>query len=221
MNQNLDINNNISPTFTITGNIDTGGNILGLKGTGTTVLSGAISGAGSLEKRDSGTTILTGGNVNTYTGNTTVFGGTLQIENANALGSTSAGTIVNASGTLALGGTGTTFAAESLTLNGDGVSNAGALRNVAGANTWTGTVALGTTGSNSIGVDAGSLTISGVISGATGNNLTKVGNGALTLSGTNTYNGSTTINAGTLAVSADANLGTAPGAAARWRPRRR
>ena len=114
MNQNLDINNNISPTFTITGNIDTGGNILGLKGTGTTVLSGAISGAGSLEKRDSGTTILTGGNVNTYTGNTTVFGGTLQIENANALGSTSAGTIVNASGTLALGGTGTTFAAESL-----------------------------------------------------------------------------------------------------------
>ena len=213
MNQNLDINNNISPTFTITGNIDTGGNILGLKGTGTTVLSGAISGAGSLEKRDSGTTILTGGNVNTYTGNTTVFGGTLQIENANALGSTSAGTIVNASGTLALGGTGTTFAAESLTLNGDGVSNAGALRNVAGANTWTGTVALGTTGSNSIGVDAGSLTISGVISGAAGNNLTKVGNGALTLSGTNTYNGSTTINAGTLAVSADANLGTAPGAA--------
>jgi len=213
MNQNLDINNNISPTFTISGNIDTGGNILGLKGTGTTVLAGAISGTGSLVKSDSGTTRLTGSGNNTYTGATTVTGGTLQIEKATALGSTAAGTAVSAGGTLALAGTGTTFAAEGLTINGDGVSNAGALRNIAGVNTWTGTVALGTAGTNTVGVDAGGLNISGVISGASGNNLTKVGNGTLTLSATNTYSGSTTINAGTVSIAADTHLGTAPGAA--------
>ncbi len=213
MNKNLDINNNISPTFTISGNIDTGGNILGLKGTGTTVLSGAISGTGSLEKNDAGTTRLTGAGANTYSGNTTVLAGTLQIEKATALGSTAAGTVVNTGGTLALAGSGTTFAAEGLTINGDGVSNSGALRNIAGANTWTGTVALGTTGSNSVGVDSGSLNISGVVSGGAGNNLTKVGNGTLTLSGANTFSGSTTVNAGTVSIAADNNLGTAPGAA--------
>ena len=213
MNQNLDINNSITPTFTISGNIDTGGNALGLKGTGTTVLAGAISGTGSLVKSDAGTTRLTGAGANTYTGATTVTGGTLQIEKATALGSTATGTTVSAGGTLALAGSGSTFAAEGLTLNGDGVSNAGALRNVAGVNTWTGTVALGTTGSNSIGVDTGSLALSGVLSGAAGNNLTKVGDGTLTLSGTNTFSGSTAVNAGTVAISADPNLGTAPGAA--------
>jgi autotransporter-associated beta strand protein len=213
MNQNLDINNSITPTFTISGNIDIGGNVLGLKGTGTTVLAGALSGTGSLAKSDAGTTRLTGAGNNTYSGATTVTGGTLQIEKATALGSTAAGTTVAAGGTLALAGTGTTFAAEGLTINGDGVSNAGALRNVAGVNTWTGTVALGTTGSNSVGVDAGSLNLSGVVSGAAGNTLTKVGNGTLSLSGTNTYSGATTLNAGTVALASDGNLGTAPGAA--------
>ncbi len=213
MNQNLDINNNISPAFSISGNIDNGGNILGLKGNGTTVLSGAITGTGSLVKADGGTAVLSGATANTYSGNTTVTAGTLQIEKSTALGSTAAGTVVSSGGTLALGGTGTTFAAEGLTISGDGVSNAGALRNVAGANTWTGAVVLGATGSNSIGVDAGSLAISGVVSGTTGKNLTKVGSGTLTLSGANTYVGNTTINAGTVAISADANLGTAPGAA--------
>ncbi len=213
MNKNLDINNNITPTFTISGNIDTGGNVLGLKGTGTTVLSGAVSGSGSLVKSDTGTTIIRGSGVNTYTGNTTVTGGTLQIEKASALGSTSAGTVVSSGATLALGGTGTTFDAETLSITGTGVSNAGALRNIGGANTWTGAVSLGGAGNNNIGVDAGSLNISGVISGAAGNDLNKVGTGLLTLSGANTFSGNTIIGAGTVAISNDNNLGTAPGAA--------
>lgn len=211
MNRNLDINNNIAPTFTVTGNIDTGGNVLGLKGTGTTVLSGAIGGTGSLVKSDSGTAVLSGSSANTYTGATTVNGGTLQIEKATALGSTAAGTTVNSGGTLALAGSGTTFAAEGLTINGSGVGGAGALRNTAGANTWTGTVALGSAGANAIGVDGGSLTVSGVVSGAAGNNLVKVGTGTLTLAGTNTFAGSTTVNAGTVAIAADSGLGAAPG----------
>ena len=52
-------------------------------------------------------------------------------------------------------------------------------------------------------------TISGVISGAA--NLVKVGSGRLTLSGTNTLTGSIKIQAGTLGISTDRNLGAVPG----------
>ncbi len=53
------------------------------------------------------------------------------------------------------------------------------------------------------------LTVSANISGS--GTLTKQGTGTLTLSGSNTYSGGTTINAGTLSVSADSNLGAAGG----------
>jgi len=57
---------------------------------------------------------------------------------------------------------------------------------------------------------AGSLTISAPITGAGA--LTKAGAGTLTLSGVNTYLGGTVINAGTLQVGSDSNLGDATGA---------
>jgi len=60
----------------------------------------------------------------------------------------------------------------------------------------------------------GPLTISGAIQG--GQALTYTGTAAantLVLSGPNTYTGSTTINGGTLSISSDSNLGTAPGSA--------
>ena len=56
---------------------------------------------------------------------------------------------------------------------------------------------------------ATTLTLGGTISGVGG--LTKSGAGTLTLTGTNTYQGNTTITAGALAVSTDANLGAATG----------
>ena len=57
-----------------------------------------------------------------------------------------------------------------------------------------------------------SATISATITGTGG--LTKVGAGTIVLSGANTYQGGTAIQAGTLQVSADANLGDASGAVA-------
>ncbi len=208
MNRNLDINNNISPQFNVTGNIDTGGNVLGLKGSGTTVLAGAISGTGSLVKSDTGTTIIRGSTANTYTGGTTISGGTLQIEKTTALGATSGAVSVASGATLALAGAGTTFAANALTLNGAGVGGDGALRNAAGNNNWTGTVALAT--DSTVGAAASTtLTISGVVSGTGA--FTKVGDGTVALTGTNTFTGATNLNAGILSISNQNNLGANPG----------
>lgn len=210
MNQRLDVNNNITPTFAISGNIDNGGNALGLKGFGTTSVSGAISGAGALEKTDSGTVILSG--ANTYAGLTTVTGGVLRIDSAAALGSTAAGTTVSSGGTLALGGAGATFAAEALTINGTGSAGQGALLNASGNNTLAGTVSLASDAS--VGAAANTtLTLNGVVSGtAATNDLVKTGAGTVVLNAANTYQGTTTVSAGVLQVSNENNLGANPGA---------
>ncbi|MBV2144988.1 autotransporter-associated beta strand repeat-containing protein [Falsochrobactrum sp. TDYN1] len=54
------------------------------------------------------------------------------------------------------------------------------------------------------------LTLNGIVSGT--GSLTKTGGGTLTLAGVNSYAGGTAINGGTVAVSADQNLGQANGA---------
>jgi len=60
-----------------------------------------------------------------------------------------------------------------------------------------------------IGTNGFNLTIAKAMGGTGG--LTKLGSGSLILSGTNTYMGGTTIEAGAMAVSSDANLGDASG----------
>lgn len=65
-------------------------------------------------------------------------------------------------------------------------------------------------GTQSITVDSGVTTMSGVLSGASGA-LTKLGDGDLNLTGTSTYGGATTVTAGTLfvngAISSDTTIG--------------
>lgn len=179
-------------------------------------ISSPITGAFGLTKSGDGT--LTLSSSNGYTGNTTVSAGTLNIQNANALGTTAAGTSVTSGATLAIQG-GITTAAEALTLNGNGVGSGGALRNVSSNNTYSGAITLGS--ASRINSDSGTLTldvssgnaISGtnnVTFGGAGNvvvadaiatgtgTLTKDGSGTLTLTAANTYSGSTTINQGTL-----------------------
>ncbi|MCX6880055.1 MAG: autotransporter-associated beta strand repeat-containing protein, partial [Verrucomicrobia bacterium] len=172
-----------------------------------------LSGTRALTKLGVNALTLTG--ANTYTGTTTVEKGVLHIQNGSALGTTAGNTIIRLGAELQLQG-GITVDGEFVHLSGTGISNTGALRNISGNNTWTGTINL-VTYPTRINSDADTLTLSGVINsahdltfGGAGNTissnviqtgigtLTKDGTGTLTLSGANTFTGTTTISAGTL-----------------------
>ena len=143
----------------------------------TVTLSGSLSGPGGLIKTDSGTLVLTA--TNTFTGDTTVSGGTLQLNNAQAVQDSTVN--VNANNGLSFGtGIGT------FTLGGLAGSGSFSLADTAGD-----AVALQVGGNNANTAYSGALSGSG--------SLTKIGSGVLQLDGNNTFSGPTTINAGTLA----------------------
>jgi len=154
------------------------------------------AGTVALTKTGPGTLVLSG--ANTYTGTTTINSGVLNIRHNDALGSTAGETTVgNFQNGMALelqGGV--TVSGESLWLVGTGISGGGVLRSVSGNNEWAGPVtASGNNWDTYVGVDADSLTLSGVVSG---NKLTKVGPGKLLLTAANTYTGPTTVRDGEL-----------------------
>ncbi|RMG33979.1 MAG: hypothetical protein D6725_15025, partial [Planctomycetota bacterium] len=86
---------NTNGTLNISSNVTNAGNLLTLDGAGTTTLSGVISGAGGLTKSGTGPLTLSG--ANTYTGTTTLTGGSLNIQ-----GSISGPLAVNATGNIQL-----------------------------------------------------------------------------------------------------------------------
>ncbi|MFN5331397.1 MAG: beta strand repeat-containing protein, partial [Bacteroidota bacterium] len=184
-------------------------------GSGHVTVSGAISiGSAGLTKDGTGT--LTLSNANTYSGATAVNAGVLNIQNGSALGTSSQTTIADGASLQLQGG----IAVGSLVLrlNGAGVSSLGALRNISGNNSWSGTITalsasrihsdagvLTLSGANAISATnmgvtfggSGDVVVSGTITTGTGT-LTKEGSGTLTLSGANTYTGATTITSGTV-----------------------
>ncbi|TDU71472.1 putative secreted protein with PEP-CTERM sorting signal [Prosthecobacter fusiformis] len=107
-----------------------------------------------------GIQILSG--TNTYSGLTTISGGVLRVTNDSALGSTVGATLVTA-GSLDLSG-GRTITGETITINGPGISNNGALRSsVSGVNTWTGTVNIGSNSTRIGAINGSTLYISGLL----------------------------------------------------------
>ncbi|WAW10034.1 autotransporter-associated beta strand repeat-containing protein [Oxalobacter vibrioformis] len=125
----------------------------------------------SLTKKGAGTLILS--SANTYTGATTVSGGTLETGIANA------------------------FAASSEVAVGSGtVLDLNNYDQTANKLSGTGSITLGTATLTANNAAAGDTAFSGIISGTGG--LTKTGGGVFTLAGANTYTGATTVSGGTL-----------------------
>ncbi|MHB1183770.1 MAG: YDG domain-containing protein [Desulfobulbia bacterium] len=140
----------------------------------TTTYAGIISGNGALNKGQGGTLELSG--ANSYTGQTTVSAGTLQLTGGAAIVDTGAVNLNTSGAVLSL------LANETI----------GSLTGIAGTSVDFQNNSILTTG------DASDTTFAGVMSGP-GGNLSKQGAGIFTLSGLNTYTGLTTVNAGTLA----------------------
>ena len=153
----------------------------------TLTLQGAIAGTGTLVKTGAGTLILAA--ANSYGGATTIDAGTLALVGAGSIGSSSGVTLANAGAGLDLSGA-----------NGD--RTVGDLSGVAGTS-----VVLG---SNSLTAGtANDTTFAGNISGSGG--LIKQGSGTLMLAGVNAYVGSTTIDAGTLALAGAGSIASSSG----------
>ena len=134
--------------------------------------------AGGITKLGPGTLTLSG--ANTYTGTTTISGGTLRSVNNGALATTSAVTVNNAGSTLVVnyGGASDYTQGQVATLLGKTTFGAGTA------------FAFDTTNAS------GPVTYGDAIAIAAG--IMKLGPGTLTLSGVNTYTGPTSVNAGIL-----------------------
>ncbi|HAB6615660.1 TPA_asm: AIDA autotransporter-like protein ShdA, partial [Salmonella enterica subsp. enterica serovar Paratyphi C] len=170
----------------------------------------AISGSGQVVKSGDETLTLSG--ANSYTGGTTISGGTLVATNVEALGT---GDVTN-NATLELN-TGGTFD-NAISGSGQVVKSGDDALTLSGANSYTGgTLISGGTliASNVEALGTGDVTNNATLELNTGGDFTnnisgsgqvvKSGDETLTLSGSNTYTGGTTINDGTLiATSVDA-----------------
>jgi autotransporter-associated beta strand protein len=178
----------------------------------------SATGASHLTKIGQGNVVFSG--ANTYGGTTEVQQGVLVVDNAQALGSPSAGTTVDAGAALELQ---SDLQGEPLSLAGDGVlfngHYTGALRNVSGSNTFTGTITLLDTDpltgnsltNTTIGVDSGSsLTVTGgSVSGPADVTLTKELPGTLVLAAADpNLNGAVKVVQGALRVMDPQALGT-------------
>ncbi|MCX7007447.1 MAG: autotransporter-associated beta strand repeat-containing protein, partial [Kiritimatiellaeota bacterium] len=162
----------------------------------TSTYSGLIAGNVAVVKTGSGALALSG--ANTFGGGITLNAGTLNINNASALGT---GTLVIAGGALdnTTAGAITNSRNNAMSWNGDFTA-----ATTHSLNLGAGAVTLGS--NRIVTVAANALTVGGVISdGGSNFGLTKAGNGTLVLTTNATYTGATIINTGTLQLAGGLN----------------
>ncbi len=192
-------------------------------------LNGAVV---NLTLSGTGTQVLSGNN--TAPGTVAINSGVVKLQSPTAwIGVANASATISVNGALQLQNCGPLTSAATLNMNGTGVANDGALRNVAGNNTYSGPIVLQS--DSRINSDSGLLSLTGGISGfgnlffgGAGNTavpsnitvsgtLTMDGSGTLTLAGNNTYGGDTFVNSGSLLLNSGssnsfANVSVAGGA---------
>ena len=166
------------------------------------IVAGTLTGTGALNKIGDGTVVLAG--VNSYTGGTTIDGGTVAISELGTLGVETGTTTING-GALDFGGT--TQVQAALDQSGGTISN--------------GIINVGT-----YGLTGGTLAVDGIVNAATSfelvdgivagtlsgtGTLNKTGEGTVVLAGVNGYTGGTVVGGGTLAVSELGTLGAETG----------
>ena len=149
-----------------------------------------------------GTFNLSGGTLDGTTG--TLTAGTCGLTGGTVNAKLGAGTINVSAGMVTLGSAGRLNSASTLSVQGGGLTLAGA-ENVASYQQTGGTLAGGgNTLTSAAAYDMQAGTVSANLGG--GGALNKTTTGTLTLSGTNTYTGATTVNAGTLALVAAGSI---------------
>jgi fibronectin-binding autotransporter adhesin len=194
--------------------------IIDVTGNGTLSISSKSSGTANITKQGAGVLAMSGAGT-AYSGTITIATGTLQVSTSNTVLGTGAA-VVDSGATLDI--TDGRNLANALTLTGTGSGGGGALESdgsgtatVGGAITLGGdttveatagtlklTGGVGGTGDNLTLAGAGSFTVSGAITTGSGT-VTINSSGTTTLSGANTYTGLTTVNAGTVDLSAAIN----------------
>lgn len=171
--------------LSIQGTVNLGANVLTLDGANNIAINNVIQGSGAVFKQGGGELTLGGTGVNTYSGGTTLDGGTLTLANNDALGT---GPLTINAGNLNIGGFNQTVGTVSLF--GGLISGTTGLLNGSSYHVESGTISarLGGTGA-----------------------LIKSGSGVATLTGANSFSGGTVINGGTLAVNNLLGSGTGTG----------
>lgn len=200
-------------TLTLSGNINGTNTTVTAGGNGNITFSGIIqTGLGNFTKNGTGTVTFSGTSANTYTGETEVVAGNLNLNKTAGVNATA--------GLLRIGGTGTVNLLANNQISDSSVvhiENSGTL-NLSNSSETLGYILADAGTTVNLSSVTSVLTISNALGSLMNGNvtgtgaLTKLGNGKLTLGASNSYTGVTTLSDGVLRVSDSYSLGATNGA---------